>query len=60
MTDRTDELTRMYLQFCYNCQDAHTCDTEAQCLECLHEREQALHEEEQGHQTEELLKLYAF
>ena len=37
-----DEITRNYLRFCYDCTDAAGCDTEAKCLACWEDREQAL------------------
>ncbi|MED5018029.1 hypothetical protein P9847_12020 [Paenibacillus chibensis] len=35
MTNFTqDKTTEYFLQFCYNCQDACTCDTEEKCKQC--------------------------
>ncbi|WP_167336659.1 hypothetical protein [Paenibacillus camerounensis] len=33
-TFETDYVTRNLLQLCYNCDDAHLCETEEQCRAC--------------------------
>jgi|GEM_PF-5722889 len=35
------DMTRNYLQLCYDCTDAHRCDTEARCMACWVERQTA-------------------
>lgn len=37
-TAHEETVTRNYLQFCYNCEDAHLCTTEEQCKACWAEK----------------------
>ncbi len=57
MTTATNQLTRNYLNLCYNCQDAHLCESEEQCLACWAEQG-VLEEETEASETGQLLNLY--
>ncbi|WP_172251008.1 hypothetical protein [Saccharibacillus deserti] len=58
MTTATAQLTRNYLTLCYNCQDAHLCETEEQCLACWAEQGMLNEEEQDTAETGKLLKMY--
>ncbi|MDO3412258.1 hypothetical protein QWJ34_21015 [Saccharibacillus sp. CPCC 101409] len=57
MTTATSQLTRNYLTLCYNCQDAHLCETEEKCLACWSEQG-LMDEETEASETNELLNMY--
>lgn len=59
MEAKKDLVTQNYLQFCYNCQDAHECTTEEICLECWSSKGIPVEEEETLSETKELLQQYA-
>ncbi|QDH23320.1 hypothetical protein [Saccharibacillus brassicae] len=58
MTTATQQMTRNYLTLCYNCQDAHLCDTEEQCLACWTEQGLLNEQETEPAETHALLNLY--
>ncbi|NGZ74617.1 hypothetical protein [Saccharibacillus alkalitolerans] len=58
MTTATNQLTRNYLTLCYNCQDAHLCDTEEQCLACWADQGLLNEEEAEAVETGRLLNMY--
>lgn len=41
----TDTITQNYLRQCYDCRDAAGCDTEAKCLQCWENKQEAHAEE---------------
>jgi hypothetical protein len=59
MRANENELTKLYLQLCYTCLDAHNCETEEKCMKCWVEKETAYAEETMHDTTEELLRQYA-
>ena len=52
------DITRNFMQLCYDCTDAHRCDTEAQCMACWLEQP-AAEAADEADETEKLLALYA-
>ncbi len=58
MTTATSQLTRNYLNLCYNCQDAHLCESEEQCLACWAEQGVLDEEETEAAETGKLLNMY--
>ncbi|WP_339314606.1 hypothetical protein [Paenibacillus sp. FSL R10-2734] len=53
-TFETDYMTRNLLQLCYNCDDAHLCETEEQCRACWADNGML---DEQTDETKQLLDL---
>lgn len=53
-----DQMTRMYLQHCYNCEEAAACTTEEDCLTCWTEYGMFdARDEEETENTEHFLRL---
>ena len=53
-TFQTDYVTRNLLQLCYNCDDAHLCETEEKCRACWADSGML---PEQNDETKQLLDL---
>lgn len=51
-------MTRNLLQFCYTCEDAHTCTDEEMCIECWAEKGMLTTEENGAEETRALLQEY--
>ncbi|GGO02120.1 hypothetical protein [Saccharibacillus kuerlensis] len=58
MTTAADQMTRNYLNLCYNCQDAYLCETEEQCLACWSEQGLLDEAAPAEAETSKLLNLY--
>lgn len=52
-----DQITRLYLQNCYTCEDAALCATEEDCLNCWTEQGLIDREEEAAENTQHYLRM---
>lgn len=54
------DITRYLLQFCYSCEEARSCETEAKCEACFEEAGLLELGEQAELTTEQLLRMYAY